>query len=85
MTLEIMPVDYIHYILPYSKTTLLGNVPTFFYFGITLLLSKKKSCNNKVTFPSNAKSASEPFVKPFLSNLFSPPSRKSGSMGETSN
>ena len=37
-----MPVDYIHYILPYSKTTLLGNVPTFFYFGITLLPPKKK-------------------------------------------
>ena len=37
-----MPVDYIHYILPYSKTTLLGNPPTFFYFGITLLPLKKK-------------------------------------------
>ena len=41
--LEIMAVYYIHFRLPYNKTTLLGNVPTFFYFGITLLPPKKKS------------------------------------------
>ena len=39
-----MSVDYIHYRLPYSEMALLGNLPTFFYFGITLLPLKKKSC-----------------------------------------
>ena len=38
-----MTVDYIHYIIPYSEMTVLGNLPTFFYFGITLLALKKKS------------------------------------------
>ena len=37
-----MPVDYIHYRLPYSEMALLGNLPTFFNFEITLLLLKKK-------------------------------------------
>ena len=37
-----MPVDYIHYILPSWEITLLGNLPTFFYFEITLLPLKKK-------------------------------------------
>ena len=37
-----MTVDYIHFRLPYSEMALLGNVPTFFYFGITLLPLKKK-------------------------------------------
>ena len=37
-----MTVDYIHYRLLYSEMALLGNLPTFFYFGITLLPLKKK-------------------------------------------
>ena len=41
-----MAVDYIHYIIPYSETALLGNLATFFYFGITLLPLKKKSLAN---------------------------------------
>ena len=42
-----MPVDYIHYRLPYSEIALLGNLPIFFIFGITLLpLKKKKSLAN---------------------------------------
>ena len=47
---QLMPVDYIHYRLPYSEIALLGNLPTFFYFGITLLPLKKKSCKLHVLF-----------------------------------
>ena len=49
---ELMPVDYIHSRLPCSETTLLENLPTFFYFGITELPLKKKNCTN---FTSNEK------------------------------
>ena len=41
-----MTVDYIYYRLPFWEMTLLGNLPTFFYFGITLLPLKKKSLAN---------------------------------------
>ena len=39
---ELMAVDYIHFRQTYIEITLLGNLPTFFYFGITLLPLKKK-------------------------------------------
>ena len=43
---ELKPVDYIHFWIPYSEMALLGNLPTFFNFGITLLPLKKKSLAN---------------------------------------
>ena len=40
---ELMCVDYIHYRLSFSEMALLGNNPTFFIFGITLLPLKKNN------------------------------------------
>ena len=46
--------------------TLLGNLPTFFYFRITLLPLKKKSCKLYVTFNKDhlqAASHEAPIIK----------------------
>ena len=47
---ELMAVDCIHYRLPCGEMAVLGNLSTFFYFGITLLPPKKKSCKLHVLF-----------------------------------